>query len=100
MVGVTTVAPPDGACVSFWYHMFGDAIGTLSVYTEMSGDLGSARWSRTGSTNVSQWYEASINVDPRTEFRVSHLLSVCYFTNVVSVLSSPFRYVVLTFHLS
>ena len=71
--GVAVVAPANGACVTFWYHMYGADIGTLSVYTEISGDLGSARWSRTGYTKASQWYEASINIEPGTEFQVSHI---------------------------
>ena len=69
--GVKVVAPANGACVTFWYHMYGDAIGTLKVYTERDGGLGSARWSKTGYTKVSQWYKASISIDPDTEFKVS-----------------------------
>ena len=70
--GVKAVAQANGACVTFWYHMYGDAIGTLKVYTERGGSLGSARWSKTGYTKVSQWYEASISIDPKSEFKVRH----------------------------
>ena len=73
--GLKVMAPSNGACVTFWYHMYGAAIGTLSVYTEISGDLGSARWSRTGYTKASRWYEASVNIEPGTEFKVSRMQS-------------------------
>ena len=75
--GVTAVASANGACVRFWYYMYGDAIGTLEVYTEIStgSDLGLPRWSRTGHTKVRQWYEGSISIDPGSEFKVSHLQS-------------------------
>ncbi|XP_038069188.1 MAM and LDL-receptor class A domain-containing protein 1-like isoform X2 [Patiria miniata] len=68
--GVTAVAPADGGCVRFWYHMYGSSIGSLKVHTERSGDLGPARWSQSGYTKVSQWYEASISIEPASEFKL------------------------------
>ncbi|XP_038069190.1 MAM and LDL-receptor class A domain-containing protein 1-like isoform X4 [Patiria miniata] len=68
--GVTAVAPDDGGCVRFWYHMYGSSIGSLKVHTEASGDLGPARWSQSGYTKVSQWYEASISIDPGEDFKL------------------------------
>ncbi|XP_038071817.1 MAM and LDL-receptor class A domain-containing protein 1-like [Patiria miniata] len=68
--GVTVVAPASGACITFWYHMYGYNIGTLNVYTETNGVLGSARWSQSGYTTESKWYEVSISIDPGSEFKL------------------------------
>ncbi|KAK7478852.1 hypothetical protein BaRGS_00029951, partial [Batillaria attramentaria] len=51
-------------CLTFWYHMYGNTIGTLEVYTAPSGDLGNKAkiWTKSGSQG-NLWKEASISVD-------------------------------------
>lgn len=43
-----TVTPTSGACLRFWYHMYGTHINTLNVYTKSGGQLGTPVWSHTG----------------------------------------------------
>ena len=38
-----------GTCVSFWYHMYGPDIDTLSVYTKSGSSLGSVVWQKKGN---------------------------------------------------
>lgn len=33
---IPTSKLPDGACVTFWYHMYGVDIETLNIYVEAS----------------------------------------------------------------
>ncbi|XP_055957693.1 MAM and LDL-receptor class A domain-containing protein 2 [Patella vulgata] len=49
------------SCVTFWYHMFGDHIGTLSAYIVKGGKRGNAVWSQKGDQG-NQWNLASISV--------------------------------------
>ncbi|XP_022096502.1 MAM and LDL-receptor class A domain-containing protein 1-like [Acanthaster planci] len=44
-------------CLTFWYHMYGDHINQLNVYTRDAGStaLGPAKWTRKG-TRDDQWY--------------------------------------------
>ncbi|XP_038071819.1 MAM and LDL-receptor class A domain-containing protein 1-like [Patiria miniata] len=65
------IAPATGACVRFWYHMYGTGMGSLTVYTgDGQGGLGPARWSANG-TSGNKWFDASIDIDPGVEFQVS-----------------------------
>ncbi|XP_022110871.1 MAM and LDL-receptor class A domain-containing protein 1-like [Acanthaster planci] len=68
---VKATAPATGACVKFWYHMYGSGMGTLMVYTgDGKGGLGPSRWSKSGdSGNV--WHEASINIGYGLDFQIS-----------------------------
>lgn len=43
-----TVTRTTGACLRFWYHMYGTHINTLNVYTKTAGQLGTPVWSHTG----------------------------------------------------
>ena len=73
--GAKARAPPYGACITFWYHMYGADMGSLTVYTsEMNGVLGPAQWSRSGYTAVREWKEGRVTIDPGTEFQVSHYM--------------------------
>ncbi|XP_022098207.1 MAM and LDL-receptor class A domain-containing protein 1-like isoform X2 [Acanthaster planci] len=69
--GAKAIAPATGACVRFWYHMYGGDMGSLTVYTgDCRGGLGPSRWSRKGDSG-SLWRETSIDIDPNTEFSIT-----------------------------
>ena len=56
-------APSTGACIRFWYHMYGRDIETLRVYMMKSGDtdLPDPAWSMTGDKG-NYWHRATIDV--------------------------------------
>lgn len=51
-----------GACLTFWYYMYGDGMGTLNVYV-ISGINSRRRqvWSSTGNSQKKQWQMATQN---------------------------------------
>ncbi|XP_034743360.1 MAM and LDL-receptor class A domain-containing protein 1 [Etheostoma cragini] len=53
--------PPAGQviCVSFWYHIFGNSIGSLKFITKHSGDVETIVWMRTG-TQGNKWRFADL----------------------------------------
>ena len=58
-------------CVDFWYHMYGDQIGTLNVYFKAGGQLGSPVWERVGSRD-DRWYRGQILYYPTSDFQVRY----------------------------
>ncbi|XP_046559779.1 MAM and LDL-receptor class A domain-containing protein 1-like [Haliotis rubra] len=48
-------------CLSFWYHMHGDHIGTLNVYIKSTSMIGSPIWTKTGTQGLT-WNQAAITV--------------------------------------
>lgn len=59
-----------GVCVSFWYHMFGPDINTLSVYTKTGGSLSSVIWQRKGSQG-DKWIYGQVFLRMLFNFQVS-----------------------------
>ena len=57
-----------GKCLSFWYHMHGADINTLSVYVR-TGSHDTLLWSKTG-TRGDKWLQALVTVNSRTHFQV------------------------------
>ena len=57
-----------GKCLSFWYHMYGTHISTLSVYLR-SGSHDTLLWSKAG-TQGNKWLQAVVTVNSRTRFQV------------------------------
>ena len=57
-----------GKCLSFWYHMYGADINTLSVYVR-TGAYDTLLWSKTG-TRGDKWIQALVSVNSRTRFQV------------------------------
>lgn len=56
----TPLGPLGSQCVTFWYHMFGQDIGTLNVYVR-SGGKDQKVWSKTGNQG-DKWYVASASI--------------------------------------
>ncbi|XP_048242313.1 MAM and LDL-receptor class A domain-containing protein 1-like isoform X2 [Haliotis rufescens] len=48
-------------CLSFWYHMHGDHIGTLNAYIKSTPTIGSPVWTKTGAQGLN-WNQAQITV--------------------------------------
>ena len=58
-----------GVCLSFWYHMYGPNIDTLSVYAKVGGLLGSAIWKRTGN-QANKWKYGQVFIRMALSFQV------------------------------
>lgn len=57
------------ACISFWFHMYGNNIGTLNVYTAQGGSNGSPVWSRQRNQG-NRWNLAQISINPSSPYTV------------------------------
>ncbi|XP_071851180.1 MAM and LDL-receptor class A domain-containing protein 1-like isoform X5 [Apostichopus japonicus] len=64
------IPPTGGRCLDIWYHMFGNAVGTLNVYTQEANSVSpELLWSISGSQgNV--WRNAKLNLQSGTEFHI------------------------------
>ncbi|XP_038573588.1 MAM and LDL-receptor class A domain-containing protein 1 [Micropterus salmoides] len=62
-----------GLCLTFWYHMYGNHVGTLRVYIndrkQHSGDNeeGILKWTETGNKG-DKWLEATVPIKHKEEF--------------------------------
>ncbi|XP_077978867.1 MAM and LDL-receptor class A domain-containing protein 1-like [Glandiceps talaboti] len=54
--------PTSGSCISFWYHMYGSTVGTLTLWQERLGWPSTRLWTKTG-THGNQWHLAQAWVD-------------------------------------
>lgn len=62
-----------GQCFQFWYHMYGQDIGTLNVYIKKGQNLGIPVWIRSGNRgNV--WKVAQVAITSSSSFNVCTLL--------------------------
>lgn len=70
-------------CFSFWYHMYGEDVGTLNLITRMDKE-NSTVWSKTGSQGNS-WKQGTRTIRSKEPYNVSvlfHVLSVLYEINM------------------
>ncbi|XP_044515603.1 apical endosomal glycoprotein [Gracilinanus agilis] len=51
------VPPTHHECLSFWYHLYGPQIGTLSLMLRRAGQADVHLWARTG-THGNKWHQA------------------------------------------
>ena len=65
-----------GKCLSFWYHMYGADINTLSVYVR-TGAHDTLLWSKKG-TRGDKWLHALVTVNSRTHFQVLISSAKCW----------------------
>ncbi|CAC5389526.1 unnamed protein product [Mytilus coruscus] len=60
---------PDGnACFNFWYHMYGDGIGTLNVYLDTK-EVSKIDWSKSGNWKK-KWLLASFDVSTSEPYNI------------------------------
>ena len=71
----------NGKCLSFWYHMYGADINTLSVYVR-TGSHDTLLWSKSG-TRGDKWIKALVSVTSRSPFKVC-VFNISYFLMVLS----------------
>ncbi|XP_035827614.1 MAM and LDL-receptor class A domain-containing protein 1-like [Aplysia californica] len=56
-------------CLTFWYHMQGSSIGSLSIYIYHITSIGSPLWTRSGSQgNV--WIKGSLSISRQSSYRL------------------------------
>lgn len=63
-----TIRPGTDICFTFWYHMYGENIGTLNVYTE-SGNTTEIQWSQSGNQGTS-WQFAYLDISISEPYRI------------------------------
>ncbi|XP_041467552.1 MAM and LDL-receptor class A domain-containing protein 1-like [Lytechinus variegatus] len=64
----TLPASWGGACVDFWYHMWGVHMGTLNVYAEENSTSINLLWTRSGS-RARVWYQSRVHYSTLSEFK-------------------------------
>lgn len=75
-----TYPATNGMCLSFWYHMYGNSIGTLNVYTSTFSRLGSPVWALYGNQG-NNWRKAQTTIQTATQFQV--LYSVLFKLSII-----------------
>lgn len=63
-------SPTTGSCLQFWYHMYGNDIGTLAVYLKTGGNLGRPIWSESGNQG-NAWRVKSMTVKSTQDFQIT-----------------------------
>lgn len=56
-------------CFDFWYHMYGDDIGNLTVYSKTKNSM-TVLWQKSG-TQGPRWRHATVDVSSASQFSVS-----------------------------
>lgn len=64
----------NGECLTFYYNMNGRTMGTLNVYTQASGSLGSPVWTKSGNQG-SKWQVAQVTLQSSSQFQVTCLFN-------------------------
>ena len=67
------LSPPypatNGQCLTFWYHMYGSSIGTLSVYTSSFNHLSAPLFTISGNQG-NQWRQAQLTIQIQEQYKV------------------------------
>ena len=56
-------------CLEFWYHMHGQSVNNLDVYSQTQGGSRRALWSRRG-TQGDRWFRAEVHLEITGRTRV------------------------------
>lgn len=62
--------PTTGACLTFWYHMRGFGIGTLNVYRNERGQLGSKIFTLSGDEG-NEWHVWQSNIQSALPYQIT-----------------------------
>ena len=66
----TPILPAGSKCLTFFYHMYGPHISSLSVYvTSDNSTLGTALWAKSG-TQGNVWQNHTMTVSSSSPFQV------------------------------
>lgn len=60
-----------GSCVKFYYHMYGNTMGTLNVYTRIGNQLGNPIYSLSGN-HGNTWSVVEVTVTSPSSWQVRH----------------------------
>ncbi len=70
LISETIPKNPNGACVNFWYHKFGEDVGALNVLKRVNGKLvAEPLWSLSGNQG-NLWKQAQVSVLSAEDFEV------------------------------
>lgn len=83
----------NGECLTFYYNMNGRTMGTLNVYTQASGSLGSPVWTKSGNQG-SKWQVAQVTLQSSSKFQVTCFLNC----TVCRLFSAHFNFALLHLH--
>lgn len=53
----------------FWYHMYGEDVDTLNIYSSEDHSKKKLLWSRTGTLDK-KWYQGSLFIFPKRHTRI------------------------------
>lgn len=56
--------------MTFWYHMYGTSVKSLSIYVKRTDGLGKPVWTKNGN-QANNWLRADVSISGSTEFNVS-----------------------------
>ncbi|XP_066300034.1 MAM and LDL-receptor class A domain-containing protein 1-like [Branchiostoma lanceolatum] len=70
LVSPEQTTDPSGQCLQFYYHIYGNQIGTLNVYTQVGANLGNVIWTRSGDQE-NQWHFAMVDILLATNYQVT-----------------------------
>ena len=63
--------PVDKRCMSFWYHLYGEGMGTLNVYLQnMVTDAIDKVFTVSGNKG-DEWKEGLVDISSKTKYKVS-----------------------------
>nr|XP_014344169.1 PREDICTED: MAM and LDL-receptor class A domain-containing protein 1-like [Latimeria chalumnae] len=84
---------PEGCCLTFWYHMYGQDVGTLRIYGNnrtmqaASNKYGVCLWSQLGNQG-NTWFEAMVPVDFLEQYWTNFTLVFFGIQNLIDILRS------------
>ena len=64
----------SGRCLKFWYHMFGNTIGSLNIWMSSNGTSGQI-WSLSGDQN-NQWRFGQAPISSKGVYQVSNVIKL------------------------
>jgi len=77
--------PTTGTCVTFFYHMYGNTMGTLNVYAKVGGALGTPILTTSGN-HGNKWLQAQVTVTSASSWSVSNAEILHALLDVLSII--------------